>query len=279
VSLAFYSSPEALAAHCSDESVRSGAWHDAPWSESWDSFTQSRDMDHAVSMARDGWPEGAQRAAALRDKVLVNLPMERRATTFAVAGAYPHVQRAIAGNPASMYRLDTTASRRRPVITLISDMCVRASTSADCLTNRAAVVAAIIDAIEAAGYACNVVGYCSSRGNGVRWATIVNLKESHQPADIGRLAFGLGHAAMFRRLCWVPAMEHNFTRAVGVGLGKPQGLDSKGLPEFTYVLPSADDDAKNFGTEERAAVRGLDRLVRALQDQGCPALPPIQEAA
>ena len=84
---------------------------------------------------------------------------------------------------------------------------------------------------------------------------------------------------MFRRLCWVPAMEHNFTRAVGVGLGKPQGLDSKGLPEFTYVLPSADDDAKNFGTEERAAVRGLDRLVRALQDQGCPALPPIQEAA
>lgn len=274
VSLAFYSSPESLAQHVAD-TPQSSCWYHSAWTNS-EKFAGSPDMESAIRMAREGWPEGAERAASLRDKVSVSVPVERRARTFAVAGAFPNVQRAIAGDPANMYRLDSVASRRRPVLTLLSDMCVPATTFAGCLTNRAAVVAAIVDAIESAGFACNIVGYCSAKLNRVRWATIVNLKDSDQPADIGRLAFGLGHASMFRRLAWVPAVEDRFTQAVGVALGAPVALDESSVGEFTYVLPAPTDD---FGTEERAASRGLNALVEALQRQGCPAFPAMPDAA
>src|ERR1700692_1347591 len=74
--LAFYSSPEALADHCA--SVKQlNCWNTSAWTNDKE-FTGSRSMGEAVQMAKDGWPEGADRVAKLRDKINAAHPQAKR---------------------------------------------------------------------------------------------------------------------------------------------------------------------------------------------------------
>jgi hypothetical protein len=268
-SLAFYSSPEALAAHCASVD-KSSCWYDSAWTNS-RSFAGSKDMGEAVQMAQDGWPEGASRVAKLRDKINAASPVAKRFAKWDVAGAYPNIGRCLASNPLHMRRLDNAKSRRRPVITLMSDMSVNGGTSANAITNRAAVVAAIVDQIEAAGYAAHVIGFMSTSQDDLHCVCGTTIKESHQAADIGRMAYGLGHASMFRRLTWVTLQEDRFTQSLGSGLGKATELPTKDLAERNvYLVPSAARESL-FASEDTTATQGLEYLIASLREQGCPA--------
>lgn len=276
-SYAFYSSPEALADHAKKTSKES-CWASSPWTNS-QSFTGTKDMTQACKMAADGWPEGAEIVARLRDKINAMHPFTRQLSRYGVAGAYPNVPRYLAGNPAHMKQIANAASRRKPVITLLSDMSVNGGVDASAITNRAAVVAAIVDAVEAAGFACQLLSFSSSAAGGVHQLCAISIKESHQPADAGRMAFGLGHASMFRRLAWVPIVEDTFTHDLGSGLGCATALPTDKLAERNiYILESAARHESYFRNEERAATDGLNSLIENLRQQGCPAFPQ-QEAA
>lgn len=271
--LSLWGSPEALAGHVASMGKGESNWCCSAWTNS-EGFTGSSSMKAALKMCRDGWPEGAARVETLRDKILAASPIERRYKRFSVAGAMPDVPRYLSGNPAHMRAIDSAANRRKPVLTLLSDMSANGSVGHAAITNRAAVVAAIIDAIEARGFACQVVTFECSSANGVAQIVAATVKESHAPCDVGRLAFGLGHASMFRRLSWAAFTEHEFTAPLGSGLGHVTALDMATANERgVYMLRTAGQNESAFRDENAAATQGLDWLVASLRSQGCPAFP------
>lgn len=273
-----WSSPEALAAHVAVKP--DGAWHDSPWENGNGSFRGTASMAEAVSLCRDGWKDGAEQAASIRDRINARNPVGPRLSRYDVAGAFPSVPRALSGNPCYMKRIDAAKLRKRPVITLLSDICVQATIKQDRLCRRAAVVAAIIDAIEAAGYACNVIATGTTDNGKVCARTSVQAKASDQPADIARLAFTLGHASMLRRFLFATWGENSFTEGLtrGLGLTSQPAQTAELSDRQIYIIPSAQDCHDLFASDDKAATDGLGYLLRALFVAGCPAFPSLQAA-
>lgn len=276
-----WSNPETMAA---DILAKGEGWHYDTWGQGHDrkSFTGVNSMREAVELVRNGWQDGAACAARLRDKINAAHPMGPRMVRHDVAGAFPVVARAVAGNPLNMRRIDSAKLRRRPVVTLISDICCAHYIDAKVLINRAAVVAAVVDAVEAAGFSCNVVGYArTQRSDELSALAAVSLKQSDQPADIARLAFGLGHSAMLRRLFFAAWTQNTFTEKLGGGLGTvtsfqpTKALAARGI----YVVPGPQECSEKFTSEEKAATVGLAHIVGSLTKQGCPAFPQEEGAA
>jgi len=227
-------------------------------------------MSAALKMARTGWPEGIAKADRLRNKILANKPITPKAVKYSIAGAYPNVPRAIAGDPLNMLNLELSGSKKRPVITLLSDMSAPWHVGVDTMSNRAAVIAALVDHIEAAGYSCDVIAFGLTHGGSTSSKVAVLAKTCSQPVDLARLAYCLGHPSLFRRLMFAEWEQDHFNNGLGYGLGSISGnmdmssVNDKGV----YLLPK---DWDNFSTEEKAEKEGLTFLINELIKQGCPA--------
>jgi hypothetical protein len=270
----FWSSPEAFAANV-EKAGQNNSWNDSGWGyDSGEDWYGTKSMQDALKLIREGWKEGAEKASRLQGKILSQHPLQRKQISYDIVGAYPNVPRAVAGNPLNMRVPDLTKASRRPVVTLMSNMGASCGHSSDELVNRAAVVAALVDQIEAAGYACEVIGMAwgANNNHGIKVRTNVILKNSSQPVDITRLAFGLGHASMFRRLVFAEWCQDPFTKDLGSHLGYPDALKpSKELAENNvYVIPSVQGHGKLFKTEEAAETEGLKFILRSMRDQGFP---------
>jgi hypothetical protein len=173
-----------------------------------------------------------------------------------------------------MKRLDSARLRRRPIVTLISDIAVNCNKGASFLERRAAVVTALVDAIEMAGFAVAVYASATCHKPDMSVACSVNVacKEPHDPADLARLAFGLGHSSMFRRFCFAAYGEDNHVSGLGHGLGTGRAFEGGAdlSAQGAYVIPSG--LATSFFASDNAAVSdGLAYLIDALASQGCPA--------
>ncbi len=243
-------------------------------------------METAIKMAREGWKEGAENVENMRRRIEAANPTQKRLKQYSIAGSTPSVPRAVAGNIMNMRVPDEARSRKKPVITLVSNMSASCMVDAEQMTNRAAAVTAIIDKIESSGYSCEVIatatgsndyrdyGREEGESEGFTTAISVLVKRSDQPVDIVRLAFALGHASMFRRLVF--ADKGTYAPELGCGLGysnepqvpKDEDFDIKGI----YILPSANKNGRFFKDEETSMHEGLNFLMLALQKQGCPAL-------
>lgn len=282
-----WSSPKAFAEHI--ESLdRSKAWHKSGWGddEDDDDDWSGGSMTDALRLIKEGWREGADRIDSLRRVIQAILPRTPKLSKFSVAGAVPNIPRAIAGNPANMLNLQTGNSKKKPIITLVSNMACNWTVKAHHISNRAAVVAVLIDEIEAKGFACEVISGAYSMGHGKSElhegkfdaCTSVMLKEASQPVDINRMAFGLGHAGMFRRLIFADLGYSKLCEdGLGYGLGHSQGMD-KELEELAtkgiYLIPSCENGANKFFEDEAmCASKGVKYLIQTLRRQSCPAFP------
>jgi hypothetical protein len=281
ISTSYWSSPEAMAKAIEGWKVEN-AWHSSGWSYDKD-FSGTSTMEEAIELARQGWPEGATAASKLLDRIKANNPIQLKKVKHDVVGAFPNVPRAISGNPLNMRTPDITKASRRPIITFLSDTCVSWNHGSNELTNRAAVVTAIIEQVEAAGYACEVIVFSKSTSGGCRWdlgghvdskdivvTNWVQVKNSNQPVDIARIAYGIGHPSMLRRFMFATEGYHAFNKELGSGLGRVTTISLKGLAEKNmYVLPSVQDTGV-FKTEELAETEGLKYFVKALKEQNFP---------
>lgn len=275
VQLSYWSSPEALAAHVAAINPAS-CWERVAWKAGFD-FTGTDIMYQALDMVRKGWPEGAARVAALRDKIVAIAPVQRRYVRYDIAGAIPNVPRYLAGNPQHMRRIDNAVARQRPVITLLSDISALASVRSNSMENRAAVVAAIVDVIEAAGYATELVAFASASKPGTHVITAASVKASHNTVDLAKIAFALGHPAMLRRLCFATRTGDTFTRELTQSLGRSTELPIEGLSERKiYMIPSINSCEAKFADEGTASTAGLAHLISELAKQGCPAFASDQ---
>lgn len=279
-----WSTPEAFTNHIK-HLERSKAWTDAGWEHGSD-WSGTKDMESAIKLAEDGWKEGIEQVERVRNRTAYKHPVQNRTVRYDLAGTVPNVPRAIAGNVFNMKAPEATKSRRRPVITLVSNMAANCGVSAETISNRSAVVAAIIDQIETAGFACEVIATATTKGSS--WggeknfasAVSVVVKKSDQYADVKRLAFSLGHTAMFRRMVFA---DWGTDEANKGGLGRSLGSNLEIVPDEDmnfkniYSLPSPERMEKLFRTEEVASTDGFDFLIKSLKAQKCPAFPPFTE--
>lgn len=270
-----FSSAEAMASHV--KAHGDNCWSDSPWREAHgdDKWAGSKCMPDAIKLAHNGWPEGAEKAYKLKEKIRALTPKKFRLTEYCVAGEIVDIPRYIAGNPMCMMRTTMAENRRRPVITLVSDIAGSCMVGGHVFTNRAAVVAAIVDVVEDAGFSCHVIGYFSTTDvhkRKIEARCAFTIKAPDQPSDINKLAFGLGHPAVFRRLGFAVLTENKFTSELTDCIGYPYPLTNDMLKvDGAYVLPSVQKSERLFETEDNAATKGMDYLVGALRGQGCPA--------
>lgn len=275
----FFRSPESFAAHVAAMDTEK-VWHKETWSEapSRASFTGTKDMKEAINLAFEGWPEGVKRVAELREKILFARPQAPRYVKHDVAGAFPNVPRMLAGNPLHMRRIEIADSRRAPVITLMVDMSVNCDCPAENLTRRAATVAALCDLIEDEGYRAHIVS-CARTSNGDKSAVVaVTCKEPYDHADVGRLAFGVGHSAFYRRLMFAAWGGSNECKFLGQSLGYARAVKADEKMNSQRVYSLEEPSAYYFQSDTYAIGDGVAGMIAHLQKQGCPCFPKKEAA-
>lgn len=270
-----WGSPEAFARHIASQD-RKKCWHDAGW-EYGEEWSGSKSMDESLEMAANGWPKGATTVSKIRDRVLAQNPIRKQPIKYGIAGSTPNVPRAISGNPLSMRADEYGRNKRKPVITLICNMSANCGVESGTINNRAAALTALIDQIEVRGYCVEVVATATSYRGNFKAVTSVVVKQSHQPADIGRLAFGLGQASMFRRLVFADWGSSEECRALDRGLGHSGNdaiLEGDGS-HMIFKVPSAEGVTKYFKDEDTTATEGVKYLTDYLRSQDCPCFPKM----
>lgn len=243
-------------------------------------FRGTKSFDEALNLCRDGWPEGTERVANLRDRINAQNPIGHRIVRYDVAGSVPNVARMLAGNPMHMRRQDNSRLRRKPIITLVNNIGGYAGVAANTFVNKCAVVAALVDAIEGAGYSCHAIGISQTQTHDSQFlsSNVVNIKSPSESVDIGRLAYALGHVAFFRRLGFSVRGADIDNKPLGQALGTTCDFPEGAAPEGVYILPSMQVNESMFTTEDKASTVGLQHFISELTKQGCPAFPNQQAA-
>lgn len=267
-----------------DSLDRSKAWDPCGWDSSGAynaNFYGTNSMEEALKLGKEGWKDGAEAVERARAKIKSLRPTRTKNIKYNMVGAIPCVPRAVAGNLLNMREPASALSKKRPVLTIISNMSCLGGVEQKAMTNRAAVVATLIDEIEASGFACEIItsamSYaCSNRS--FRMCHSIMLKRSDQPVDLFRMAFGLGHASMFRRMVFADRGSSKVIQPhSGWGIGSSHGFEDFD-EEFlkskdVFTLPSANLCEEKFRDEETAATEGIAYLIHELRKQKCPAFP------
>jgi hypothetical protein len=278
-----FTSPESMTSEI--ENHKGGFWHESFRKDS-DSWSGTKTWAEAIDLCRNGWRDGIEKIAKLREKITAANPIAPRLVRWDVAGAFPSVPRALAGNPLNMRRIDSAQSRRRPILNLITDIAASSSVSADHITRRAACTAAIVDAAEAAGFQCAVITYhrADSHCGKLGAAIVTTVKEPGQPVDLARLAYGLGHAGMLRRHGFAAWGMQPACAPLESVLGRPSALTADLIDQDsgTYIIPGfgrgQTPQVAHFATDDATATKGMAWLVQSLASQGCPAFPQMEAA-
>lgn len=269
VSSAHFSSPSELYAFTQAKGFKAGAWCRDAWNENESAYGAT--LDDVERFARDGWPEGAEKIAALRDVLIPDRPTGPRIVRYDVAGALPSVPRAIAGNPMNMRRVTVAPTARQPVLTLVQDMVAPWGADHRCFTASAVASCAIVDLLEGAGFRVEIVAAFRS-GNDMVGEVACRVKEAGDAVNLATLAFALGSPAFFRVFCFRVMHGHKAFEPLGSSLGRCRPFDASKCPPGVYLLPGPSVTSTKNPRDAMAM------QIKSLRAQGCPGIPAEDEA-
>ncbi len=170
----------------------------------WNGNTRNR--EHAIQIARNGWPTGAQNLESLIKGVLPAVKLGDVPTfSMDVAGAYPIAPYAAAGDPCAMVTLGSEPKRAR-VARFVLNICNLCTVSPKSIMAWGSAVLALVDSLENQDIRCEIVCCSNAEAGDQRFSTIINVKQAGDPLDIDRLAFVIAHPSMLRRL-WFRGVE------------------------------------------------------------------------
>ena len=239
-------------------------------------FSETENYRQAVRLAEYGWSSGAARAARLMDRIeaaavqAAAVAPAGRAIVTGPVGHAPVVPAYIAGRPDDMLRWTGTAER--PVVRVAVNNSHVCTAKAENIIRRGAAVAALIQALQARGYAVAVDAVFTvtsePSGRGSRSYMTVALHRPEHPLDVDRLAFALAHPAMLRRLVfsWMECQPKEYRRTFHVvdtgGYGYPAELPEADAGQYDIVVPKID---KREFADDMAAARWLNSQLQALE--------------
>ena len=229
-----------------------GGWETSKSRAEW---AGSRDMDHAIDLARNGWQKGAENAAKILDMFNVEHAVQRR-RRFDVAGGSVSVGRLLAGNPAHMVKRPKQPGRK--VVTLFVENVASAFINPESLTVRAAIVAAFADIMERNGYSCEIVALSIVAGNFSNTEpgahTVVTVKHAGEKLNVNDLAFTLGHPSFLRRLSFACVSQCEALRDIWSSQGYPTEAFNKYHPtgRNEFAIRHLKENVKGATLEETA---------------------------
>lgn len=220
----------------------------AGWPDSDAQWSGGLTMAQALAMARQGWPEGAEMAEAVAERLTVANPRVRRRKP-SMAGGAVSVGRMLAGDPAHMISRPKQPGSK--MITVFVEAGCSGAIDADTLMVRAAIIIAIVDLMENNGYSCNIVATDTStwRSGGAVYQLAVTLKAAGERLNLNDIAFALGHPAFLRKLSFGTQTTANEIRETWEGLGNPSDAFNEDWPcaknelYVPVIATNVDEDA------------------------------------
>lgn len=158
--------------------------------------------EQAVDLFLNGWPEGREllHSVSADMKGATSVEVQEVETKIRdVAGDVPDVPAAIAGDPENMIS-SSRVSISSPIVRVVVAADMASNVSPEQIMNRGGAILSYIDALESAGWRCEVVYYVESKDGRKRFALEAVIKQAQDFLDIDRLAFCLANPAMLRRL-------------------------------------------------------------------------------
>ena len=155
----------------------------------------------ALTMAANGWLEGAQRAQRELRTITPANPAPAMVTDF--YGHMPHVPRHCAGAPDCMIRhANPPRFGEGRVLTLYVPLSADCYADARHMANYGLGVVQYVNQLESEGTRCEVWAVFTSHCLGAKWRATESfkVKSAEQPLDLAVMAFAIGHPAAFRRL-------------------------------------------------------------------------------
>lgn len=201
-----------------------------------DRFNGGCSFRRALDLARHGWPEGAQRARAILDRISAPQITDTHSATYHdVSGSYVDVGEYVQGVPECMVNFREDA---RPA--LFAHIVVSASYNGafqpESAMNRGIAIAAVIDALESRSIRCDVDVIDPTQGRrydsktGRYDVSYVHLpvKRAADPLNLDTLVFAVAHPAYLRRLMFAVmetrGAEYRRDYNVGAGYGQAAPL-------------------------------------------------------
>lgn len=171
------------------------------------------DWKDSKKLALTGWQEGLNEVDKFQARVneLITSKIVRYKPVYAVAGNHIDIGNYLSNDPECFITKEYDENNQKgKIITIVCSISFSAGISPEIIIQRGAMICALIDAIEYAGYRVEVVcNEASSNslwdrdGNNkeVGWFEIdVTIKKANQPLNRIELAFCLAHPAMLRKL-------------------------------------------------------------------------------
>ncbi len=179
------------------------AWPDASCS----SLRKAKDWSgnvtyaQAVNLAEFGWPEGRELISDVTcDMKPENVEVQQQMTTqIDVAGAYPIVALAVAGEPAHMVDIQQAETSHK-IIRVVVSISNPARIDPEALIANGGAVVSYVAALEGAGWSCEIWTHFDTRTGGNLFRTQVCIKRAGDLLDLDRVGFCLAHPAMLRKL-------------------------------------------------------------------------------
>ncbi len=209
------------------------------------SFYATANYGEAMKLARLGWNEGTAKLDAARS--LVQIPESVQdlapAPVFAEEGDEVAVDRFLGGDSDSWVSFPVApAPRRGRVVSVWINLTAAVGVAVEPYMARGAACLAVVDALERAGYRCEISGILSAQASGpCPWLVARTLiKRAEDPLEIDRVAFLIAHPSAFRRL-GLRVIEKFVTRAgwaSGEWVGYGRAAEARDKPDGVLYFPA-----------------------------------------
>lgn len=255
------------------------AWNAARYSRETDSqaqtFTGTASFEESVNLARYGWNDGLNRLSSAMD-IIANAAYNDAVplVTLDVAGAFPIVPVAVAGDPLNMVHLAPSEERVRPVLRIAYNTGAMSDYRAHELTNAGAAFLSVVTGLEANGYRVEITMCPTSRASGRITKAIARtvIKRADESLELDKLAFCLLHPSCHRRINFSrierhPELEAGWRMTYGSTTDPdPEHID----PGQAYIagVQTFRPGAKELATPEAAFAAFKPVILAALANAG-----------
>jgi len=214
----------------SSHSESSGAWYG------------TRSFWEASKLAREGWPEGLEKIAALSERIgtVVGQYVQGQSLVHDVQGAYVDVGRFLEGDPENMidFAEELKLGDGGRIVKLVIDTGASCGITGDQIFRRGAAIIALVDALEKAGlvaeiellYLTNSEGH--HRGKQAQSQIRFLVKRAGENIELDRIAYLFAHSSWIRRHAFAlqEGQSEEYRRLFGIGSGC-YGYPCNKLPE------------------------------------------------
>lgn len=178
-----------------------------------DKWSGDLDWKASKSLALMGWQEGLNEVDKFQVRIseLLTSKIIRHKPVYSVAGNYIDIGSYLSNDPECFVTREYDEENQEgKIITIVCSISFSAAIEPETIIQRGAMICALVDAVEYAGYRAEVIcnDACSrlssdKEGNNKEngWFEVdVTVKKANQPLNRIELAFCLAHPAMLRRL-------------------------------------------------------------------------------